>query len=144
MPRVALLLLCSALMMSGCAAVSDVPRSIAAKQPPPTAQLPKKASLTSSPSSTPTKRAPAPEKLASGLGGPLTLPEPPDCPQVSPAVYEAAEKPAALPPAGYVWKPDQTRRWVEALEGQVDSLKDHLRDTADALARCHRALGGKP
>jgi hypothetical protein len=140
MIRVALLALCSALMLSGCAAVSDVPRSIAAKQPPRT-QQPKKASLTISPSPTPPK---APERLASGLGGPLQLPEPPDCPKVSPAAYEATEKPTALPPPGYTWKPDQTRRWVEELEGQVDSLKDHLRDTTDALARCHRALGDKP
>ena len=131
--RPAIALLCSALMMSGCSDVSavqhDLQRLLSTKDTPSPARK------VSQISPAPTQKAP--EKPAAGLGSATKAPEPPKCPDVKAGAYKALEEPTALPPAKPLLTPTDTKRWVERLEGQVDTLKSHLRDTAASLSSCH-------
>ena len=142
------MLLCFVLTTSGCGAVSDAIRVLGDSLSQPMAQPtspPKRASRIASPSSTPaqilpkTPRSPAQPVAGSGV------PPPPQtdnrCPEVSQAVYEALEKPTALPPAQASLNVDQTKRWIGNLEGQVSELRGHLRETVTAYTVCRPTTG---
>ena len=135
--RLLLVLLCSALMTSGCSDVrgaqSDLSRLLSIKDAPPISQ-PKRASRISSLSPIPLT---APAKPAAGPGTGTKLSAAPGCPDVETAAYEALEQPTGLPPAKPLITPDDTKRWIEGLEGQVDTLKGHLRKTVTSLSTCH-------
>lgn len=121
-------LLCSALMMSGCSDASDLTRDLRASIKDAQTSPPRKASQTS-----PT----APAKPATGPGAAAKASPASSCPDVNPAAYKALEEPTALPPAKPLLSPNDVKRWIEGAEGQITTLKSHLRETATSLSACH-------
>lgn len=132
--RLALALLCSALMTSGCSDANDISHDLSrllsikdAKTSPP-----KRASQIS-----PTPAQTAPGRPTSGAGVAAKVPPSPSCPDVKAAAYGALEEPTALPPAKPLITPGDNKQWIERLEGQIGTLKGHLRETAASLSACH-------
>lgn len=116
-----------ALMLAGCssAATPPLPRSAQI-------QLPKKTILTTPPPQTPPATAPA--KPAAGSPAATRVAEVGEkCPLLPGSVYTALGEPTVTPPRG---QPIDGAKWVEALEGQVDTLKKHLHETAGTYNSC--------
>jgi hypothetical protein len=83
-----------------------------------------------------TSRPKAPEKPASGLGGPASVPERVSCPDLPTATYEALAQPTVLPDKDRQLDAWATRKWIEGLEGQVGWLRAHLGDTINSYNKC--------
>lgn len=133
--RLAIALLCSALMMCGCSDVNavqhDLSRLLSIKDASSTTP-PKKASPTFPPK--------GPVKAASGPGATRQEMKLPECPKVDPAAYAALEQPEPLPPAKPLLSPNDVKRWIERSEDRILDLKQHLRASTAALSACHSKL----
>lgn len=137
--RMLLALSCFALMISGCR--PDSVAQLTAPQRPATSP-PKKPS----PAPSLVKTAKAPAKPAAGPGeAPKPAPDRP-CPDLEMAVYAALEAPTALPAVKGGLSPDATKAWIGALEGQVGSLRGHLREVVTTYDGCRppSSVAGTP
>ncbi len=117
-----LLALLSALTMPGCS--PDMLQQATAGKAPPA----KKASQTSQDK----LGYSAPEKPAAGSGTAAKAAPTKVCPEIGKGAYDALARPVALPEQGKPVDQAATKKWVEALEGQVKDLQGHLAEAIDS------------